>query len=316
MTRAAEAWDRFWFGRLPTSTLALVRVAFGLVTLVFAASLAPSLGPFFHEDGIFPTRLPAAKWGVWTLLDPFTSDLAVLAVFLALVVASVCLILGYRTRLAAAATFVCLMSLERRNPFIFNSGHGLLRLISLYLMLAPSGASLSLDRLRTARDRFWEFPERAAWPLRLMQVQLSAMYITAAWDKLRGETWADGTAVSYALRDLPRFEAPSFVTNTELISTLATWATPVTELAIGVLVWNRRLRPWALAAGLLFHIGIALTIRVGVFSLAVFVLYVAFIPPETANALILRFRGRLRERGLAALSPLGAARVWLSIARR
>jgi hypothetical protein len=76
------------------------------------------------------------------------------------------------------------------------------------------------------------------------------------------------------------------------------------------------LRPRALAIGVVFHLAIAVSIRVGVFSLAVFVLYLAFIPPETASALILRWRDRLRERGLAALSPIGMARVWLSIARR
>jgi hypothetical protein len=31
---------------------------------------------------------------------------------------------------------------------VFNSGDGLLRVIAFYMMLAPSGASLSLDRRR------------------------------------------------------------------------------------------------------------------------------------------------------------------------
>lgn len=316
MTRAADLWDRFWFAPMATSTLALVRIAFGFVTLIFSLSLAPNLMPFFSESGLLPERPPATTDGIWTVLDLWPSDFAVIGLFFVLLAASICLILGYRTRLAAALVFVGLMSFDRRNPFILNSGDGLVRVTSFYLMLAPSGASLSLDRWRRARDAFWEFPARSLWALRLMQVQLSVMYLTAAWDKLRGETWADGTALSYALRVLPRFGAPSFVTNSELISTLATWATPVVELSIGILVWNRRLRPWVLAVGIGFHLAIAFSIRVGVFSLAVFALYVAFIPPETASRLILGLRDRLREQGLAALSPVGMARVWISIARR
>ena len=56
--------------------------------------------------------------------------------------------MGQWTRLAAVVVFVGIVSLERRNPFVFNSGDGLLKVIAFYMMLAPSGASLSLDRWR------------------------------------------------------------------------------------------------------------------------------------------------------------------------
>ena len=57
-------------------------------------------------------------------------------------------------------------------------------------------------------------------------------------------------------------------------------------------MWNRVLRPWVLACGLVLHIGIDLTLRVGFFSYAIFVLYIAFLPPETVSKLILNVRDR------------------------
>ena len=47
---------------------------------------------------------------------------------------------------------------------------------------------------------FWSAQTKANWPIRLIQVQLSLIYLAAARSKLSGETWLNGTAVSYALR--------------------------------------------------------------------------------------------------------------------
>ena len=153
--------------------------------------------------------------------------------------------------MAAVVVFVGVLSLERRNPFVFNSGDGLIRVIAFYLMFAPSGESLSLDRWRRARETFWEFPARAPWALRLMQVQLSILYLASVWAKLAGETWNNGTAVSYALRleDLQRFEPPTALATSELVSNLLTYGTIAVEASLGVLVWNRTLRPYVLALG-------------------------------------------------------------------
>ena len=52
------------------------------------------------------------------------------------------------------------------------------------------------------------------------------------------------------------------------------------ELAIAVLVWNRRLRFWVLGAGVLMHLAMMINLNIGFLSLAMFVLYLAFVPPD------------------------------------
>jgi hypothetical protein len=162
-------------------------------------------------------------------------------------------------------------------------------------MLAPSGAALSLDRrlaVRRGRVDPGDVPLRAPWVLRLLQIQLSILYLSAVWFKVGGETWRDGTAVSYALRieNLQRFPLPDALTTSELASNVLTFGTLAIELSLGLLVWNRRLRPWILLAGVSLHLGIDYAIRVGFFSYAILVLYIAFIPPETMD----RWLGALR----------------------
>jgi vitamin K-dependent gamma-carboxylase-like protein len=316
MTRLVKAWERFWFEPRPTSTLALVRIAFGFTMIGWTLSLLPSLFPLFGSDGILPEQ-PAAREefgtrGAWGLLDLFPGHAAVVALFVVTLVASVCLMLGYRARIAAVLVFVAVLSFERRNPFVFDSGDALIRIIALYLALTPAGASLSLDRARRARDRFWEFPSRTQWGLRLMQVQLSVVYLSTVWAKARGTTWNDGTAVSYALRvkDIARFGVPDAIATSELLANLMTYGTLAIEFALGVLVWNRRARPWVLGLGVVLHLGIDYSIRVGFFTLAMFVLYLAFVPQETASRAILAIRDRVRQiraRVIRSRRPLPSA---------
>jgi hypothetical protein len=296
MSGVRSAWLRFWFEPEETSTLALVRIAFGIVMLAWTLTLMHDAYPFFTGSGVLPDSDYAGEGvATWGLLDLVDSRLAVALLLGALTLGCVCLIAGQFSRVAAVVVFLGVLSFERRNPFVFNSGDGLLKVMAFYMMLAPCGESLSLDRWRRARSRFWEFPARAPWALRLMQVQLSVLYLSTVWTKLSGTTWNDGTAVSFALRleDLQRFGPPSLIASSELITNLVTYGTLAAEVAIGVLVWKRKLRPWVLALGVGLHLGIDLALRVGFFSYGLFVLYLAFLPPELVSAKLLTLRERL-----------------------
>ncbi len=310
MTALGESWRRFWFQPEPTATLALVRVAFGLVTIGWTLALLPELSALFGSTGVLPSQPGGA--GTWGLMAVLPQHVAVIVCALGLLISSACLLVGYRTRLAAALVFAGLVSFQRRNPFVFDSGDSLLRIIALYLALSPAGESLSIDRLRRAGDRFWESPSRAMWPLRLMQIQLSVIYLATLWIKARGSAWNEGTAVSYALRlrDLHRFPVPHFLTSSVVVSGLLTYGTLAIELSLALLVWNRRARPWVLGLGVALHLGIEYSIRVGFLTLGMLVLYVAFVPPDVAARLILAAReelGRLRGRA-SRLAPRSARR--------
>ena len=112
--------------------------------------------------------------------------------------------------------------------------------------------------------------------------------------KLSGHAWSDGTAVSYALRldDMLLLPTPDVFSTNPLIVNVATWGTVALELSLGILVWNKRLRPWVLAAGVMMHTTIALTINVGFFSPAMMVLYLAFVPATLVRDL----PGTIRQR--------------------
>jgi hypothetical protein len=295
MRRVGRGWTRFWFEPQPTSSLAVFRIVFALVVIAWTAALLPDLDAFFGPNGIEPqppVDLAQGWWGVLNIVDTHT---VVVVLFVVLLAGAVCLLVGYRTRLASVIVFVGLLSFEQRTPSIFNSGDGLLRSLAFFLMFAPAGAALSLDRRRTSPGRFWEFPARAPWALRLIQIQVSVMYLASVWEKLHGAAWRDGTAVSLVMRlpDFERFSPPGFLTHSLLVSSVMSWWTLAVELMVGILVWNRSARPLVLALGASLHIGIDLTLRIGFFSLTVLTAYIAFLSPATARALLLAVRDRI-----------------------
>jgi hypothetical protein len=276
--------------------LGLVRIAFGLVMIGWSFSLLPDLLTLFGPGGMLPDT-PRIRY-TWGLLHIFGgSNSGVVAVWALLLLASIALTVGWHSRLAALVVFIGVVSFERRNVYVFNSGDVALRIEALYLVLAPGGAALSLDQRRRAGS-FWVSQVRAPWVLRMMQVQLSLIYLSTVHDKLGGTTWNQGTAVSYALRltNLQALPVPQWIsTNAELMN-LASWGTLALELSLGVLVWNRRARPWVLCAGVAMHFIFVTTLAVAFFSFAMYVLYVSFVPTEAAQRFADRVRASLPRR--------------------
>jgi hypothetical protein len=303
VTSTVSRWNQFWFEPQATSSLALFRIAFGLVTVCWTVSLIPNALTFYGPDGILPSP-PTRQPYEWSLLFWFSDPIVVIAVVALTLVAAIAVTIGAFTRTASVVLAIGMMCLEQRNTFTMNAGDSVIRAFAFLLVLTPAGVALSVDRFRKARERFWEFPARAPWGLRLIQIQMSVGYLAAVWQKSGGETWRDESAVSDALRmeDIARLPTPEFITQSATLTGALTLGTLFIEFSLGVLVWNRTLRPWVLIFGVLFHLGINWSIMVGFFSWVMIASYASFVPPETATRWVLAVRD-----AAANLKPSGSA---------
>src|SRR3984893_4119561 len=279
-----HAWQAFWFRPEPMYTLGLVRVGFGALAVVWALWLLPILNDALAARGVTPKE-PSIRY-TWGVFGIWTSNHALWIGWAVLLVSAIALTVGWHTRLAAILVFVMILSFQRRDPWFFNAGDAVVRIEALLLAISPCGAALSLDQRRRGQS-FWSAQTRPIWPVRLIQVQMSIIYLASVQTKLSGQTWLHGTAVSYALRlkDMQRLPAPDSFTTNALMMNVLTWGALATELAVGVLVWNRRLWRWVLAAGVFMHLMIDVNIEIGIFSYAMFVLYLAWVSPETMQRL-------------------------------
>lgn len=275
-------WRAFWFGLEPAYTLGLVRIAFGGLVFVWTLWLMQGLRTGLGPEGVAPR--PPSRQFVWGIFHVFPSEAALLIGWFVLLTASIALTVGWHSRLAAVLVFVLILSLERRNPAVFNGGDQLLRIEAIFMALSPCGAALSLDQRRRTGS-FFSAQQFRPWPLRLMQIQLSIVYLATVVLKLSGETWQNGTAVMYSLRqiDLQFIRLPEWLTHNLMLSNALTWGTLVVEVGLGILVWNRRCRPAVLVAGVTMHLAISLFIEVGFFTFVTLILYLAFVSPESAE---------------------------------
>ncbi|NMO88639.1 HTTM domain-containing protein [Actinomycetospora sp. TBRC 11914] len=295
--RVWGAWERFFFTPESTAPLAVFRIAYGIVITLWTLTQLPHLFVFYGPDGVLPTP-PAVSAGQWGVLTMVNSVPVLAVVWLATLLSGLALLVGTSPRIAAIVLLVGMVALTRRDPYVLNSGDILLRVLAVYLVFAPSAESLSWDRWRRDREHFWEFPRRAPWAMRMLQVQLSVIYLAAVWAKLQGDVWRNGTAITYALRmlDQLRLPTPGFVAGSPLLVEWFTFGTLLTELSIGLFVWNRRARWWVLGAGFLMHLSIELFIMVGFFSIGMWCLYLVFLPPEGTDRAVLALRDRRRAR--------------------
>ena len=256
-------------------------MGFGAVVVVWTLTLLPDLYRVFGKQGAAPEYAPLDYQ--WSVFEVWSGEKALLIGWVLLLLSAIAMTVGWHSRFAAILVFVLITSFYRRAAYIFNAGDAIITIVALILALSCCGAALSLDQRRRTGS-FWSAQTLAPWPIRLLQVQLSLIYLVSVQAKLSGgKSWADGSAVFYAWRTDGRWAllpTPEWLSANAILVNALTWGTLVIELAIAVLVWNRRWRFWVLAAGVVMHVTMMLNMNVGFFSVAMFVLYLAFVPAD------------------------------------
>ena len=292
---AKQGWHNFWFAEQSTLPVSLFRIALGLCILQSCVYIYPDLFTWFGDLSWTPTEWsPPAYISLWKLLPP--GDTSVLIVFWTLVVAASCFTLGFLTKVSTVVVWLCLMSASYANPFVANSGDSLMRICTFFLIFAPCGKSLSLDRLWLNRQAptggLVDQTLYSPWAQRLIQVQVACVYWQAFWGKIHGPHWLDGTAIYYVthLSELQRIYLPQIFDNLWMCKIL-TWATLLFEVCLWSLIWLKPCRYYILLLGVALHAGIELTLNIPVFEILMVATYILFVDGEDLNS----WAGKLRQ---------------------
>ncbi|HSC89246.1 MAG TPA: HTTM domain-containing protein [Polyangiaceae bacterium] len=198
------------------------------------------------------------------------------------------LLVGLFARPAALVAAVCSHAALTQNPDATGAGDALLAVCLLVLVVGDSSATWSWDARRRTGS-FFAPAEVAAWPRLLAIFQLTVMYVATGLQKLVATAWTplDGFSALYQILQSPHMARyPDWVpTHGWLVGPLAlgTAVTLLFELGFwSVLVWPR-LRPAFAALGVVLHLGIALTLKVGAFSWLTLSLYPLLFPERLAS---------------------------------
>lgn len=297
-----NGWNEFWFGPVSLLQLAVFRILvcttmfqmyfsrqFDVETYYGAGSFIPrsislSLAPEFYQMS-YP-------WFFWP--DEWASPvhaLFVLSLFL--------LIFGIGGRALTLLAWILHMGFLYRNYAVAFGADLIGGIFLFYLAGTLSCSKLSLWSWWRTKKSGMNLPEpnsdlgtRVFY--RLIQIQLCVIYAFTGYEKLKGGSWWDGTALWTVLAN-SQISAFDFVwtRNFPTAIAIATFTTIVFEIYFPVLVWFEKTKRFVLGLGLFFHVGIGIALALPTFSAVMLAPYVLFLKEEEVAKVLKRLKWHL-----------------------
>ena len=275
--------------------LAALRIGLAAVLLAQAVALSANLDDLYGSLGLAqrpvteamtPPGVPRLGWATDALAAYGVSEPdAVGAVFTLYAASLVGLLIGWRTRLAAAVAWLTHLMFKAGNPSTYGVDE-FAHIALFYCVCFPVGHAWSLD-VRAGRADGASSP-LARLGLRVLQLHLCVAYLASGLEKASGAQWWSGEAVWRALMRTDLGSAAwdfGWLADVPWLARLACWGTLVVEVGYAFLVWPRRTRRVWAAAAIGLHLGIAVFMGLWSFSAVMVVLTTsAFLVPEESNA--------------------------------
>jgi hypothetical protein len=302
LNKFSAHWHKFWFEEQSVLPLALFRIVLGLFVLqVSLGELLPNFSLLFGVKGMFDTSSIAVHW--WHKVPIFNiflllpqDDFYRFCFFCAFVIFAFFLTIGFCTRISAIFVYLGLLTFDTQCPLVLDAGDDFMRLATFLMIFGPAGEAISVDRILKAKKQKIDLQAMpplmvSPWIQRMLQIQISLVYICALLPKFFGDQWLGGFAVYYAsqLTDFAKFPLPDVLRSYPLCK-IPTYYTLLVEFSMATFVWIKPLRYWILLAAVLMHLGIDWTMNLPGFEWLFIGSYVLFIDPQDLKKLALWLR--------------------------
>jgi hypothetical protein len=283
--------DRFFFGPTSVYPLVLCRILVGLVVVAAYLGFGSEFGPLFGDDGASHYLLP--RWGRTASLAPFA--------YAGVLVAAVAFTLGLLTPVSGLAVFAGHLYFK---PALEGFADGWIQVIHafvLYLSLSPCNRFYALDRVlaRRCRAALPDAELAPAWPLRLIQFHVVAIYVGAAYHRLDDPAWIQGEMVFTGLTSSLFFRFPSLdLYPLKSALSIVTWVSWGLELVAPIALWivRFRIRTITVVALLVMHAGLELFSLTGYWHFTMIAVLVCFVPAPWTKTVLDRTVGAIAAR--------------------
>lgn len=310
-----KAWSQFWFGPVPLLNLGVFRFIFCSTLGFMYLSRQADVSLYFSDSGILPKNLALAVLPEFyrpSFLIASWPDSWAWGIHLFFVIGLFLLALGFGGRFLAGILAVLQLAFLQRNFAISFGADQIGALFLLYLALTKSCDGFSLKRAfssKAPKQKDKSFVSgliheistiQSDWltsiGYRLIQIQLCVIYAFSGFEKLKGTTWWDGTALWTVLAN-PQMVVMDFswVRVIPWIVVAFAFSTILFEIYFPVLVWFRKCRTPLLMIGVSFHIGIAAVMALFSFAMVMMAPYVLFVKEESLRSFCLKLRQKARD---------------------
>ncbi len=263
------------------ASLVAFRVMFGALVVVSAVRFMANgwVERFFGEPRFF-----FRYWGFeWV---PVPSVGALYAMFLALVVTGLCIIVGYRHRLAAAVNLVLFTWIELIDVTNYLNHYYLMSLLGLLVVALPLGR-VGVPPFAARAPSLTALP---AWMLWLVRFQVGVVYVFAGLAKA-GPDWLEhGQPLNLWLAARQDFPLVGPLFELGWVSLALSWAGFLHDLLVPFALAWRRTRAFAYAALLVFHLTTHLLFDIGMFPFIMSAAATVFFAPDWPRRFVARAR--------------------------
>lgn len=291
-----RAWNKFFFDPISTLPLGMFRFVFALNALVMYSIRLADWRHYYTDAGFVKASEVANQ-----LPDFFRSpipwvpqtDSLTLTLHIVFIVALLLLCVGVLGRVMAIVAMALHIVFMQRNFGVVYGADIVSSFLFFSLALSDNDRSFSLRAwLGFAQKPMSEFNQMLTTiGVRLLQIQICIVYAYTGLEKLKGPSWWEGTAVWAVLgnQQLMMFDT-SWLRDFPMIIVFATFFTLFFEIYFAALVWIPATRRWILLAGVALHAGIAATVGLIFFSMAMMSTYFVYIPAESLREVALKLR--------------------------
>lgn len=280
--RIWSAWDEFWFAPQNLLGLAFMRIVLcGTMFYMYAIRLT---NISYYSDASWIPRVkaldalgelyrPLFLWSFWP-----DSLMGIMHVVLVILLGLLTLGIGGRWLMAIA--WILDMGFIQRN-YAVNFGADIIAALFLfYMSFAQSCERLSVINLFRPKIEFKQSDLLSSLMIRMMQVQISVLYAYTGWEKLKGASWWDGTAL-WSVMANPQMTTMNydFLRNIPWVIPIFAYITILFEIYFPpMVIWKKTRGAW-LMMGVFFHSGIAIFMGLGPFALVMMSTYFLFLDP-------------------------------------
>lgn len=275
--RANSALDRTVERVASLRTIALMRLLFGAIVV---RHLWPDL-----RSSVTPVERFHVTWWSWL---PVPSPGVYRGLVWIGVAAGLAMLVGLAARAATAAAFAVVTYLVFVDMTSFAHNRGFLVWMLFGLSLVPTDGAYTVRNLRRS-SRSAPRPDIVGkvWPVLLLQIVVSSVYLTSGGTKLLNPDWRSGRVLwDRMLRHEELIPFDGWIHDLLVSRAFHHLLSPsaiALELFVGTGLWFSRTRGAAVALAVVFHVSIELTASVQTFSYSALAALLIWTVPTTAR---------------------------------
>ena len=289
-TSESEKIKHFLFRSISIAPLASFRILFGAM-LLFSSIRFVAKG---WVDLLYIQPKFFFSYEGFEFIKPVSGN-GMYIVFAALIVAATCVMLGLFYRIAAIAFFLLFTYVELLDKTNYLNHYYFVSIVSLMLCFLPANKYASLDVKFGITKRVSNVP---AWCILILQLQIGMVYFFAGIAKINTDWLLHAQPLKIWLKSRDYLPFIGFIFDYKITPYLFSWFGMLFDISIFFFLINRKTRPFAYVAVVVFHVLTGYLFQIGVFPYVMIVAtwiffsaefhqrFISLFYKETANTVV------------------------------